>query len=1077
MTSPDFQQPLHHKSDLRIANALTWRYVIALALVASLSTAAWFSLRLVIAEQTSTAAVVNVSGRQRMLSQRAALFSNLLVTAPSAERPLIRQKLREAIDLMASSHRGLIQGDNTMGLPPTMSPAIHAMYFDGPHPLDGQLALYFDNVQQLLLAADAELRADNPLLHHITGTAATTLLSALDRMVSQYQLEGEAAVKSLANAETLFWLITLLLLALEAVLIFHPFSRHVRTVIGQLHNVTEELQLHQEHLDDMIQQRTAQLEKSSHELAESEEKFRLISTAAKDAIIIIGTDEQVIFWNPAAEAVFGYNADEVIGRNLHNLLTPTARRKEAHQGFSSFIHTGTGGFIGKTFEISALHKSGEEFPVELSISAIRLQNSWHALGIIRDITTRKKAEEKLHLAANVFTYAREGITITTADGTIIDVNDAFTRITGYSRNEVLGKNPRILSSGRQDKAFYVAMWRDLLEQGYWYGEIWNRRKDGEVYAEMLTISAIRDAAGHTSQYVALFSDITPIKEHQNQLEHIAHYDALTTLPNRVLLADRLHQAMVQVQRHQQRLAVAYLDLDGFKAINDHHGHDVGDQLLMTVASRMKQALREGDTLARLGGDEFVAVLLDLPDIEASVPLLSRLLTAAALPVHSGDLVLQVSASLGVTFYPQTDELDADQLLRQADQAMYQAKLAGKNRYHVFDAEQDRSVRGYHESLEHIRHALNDRQFVLFYQPKVNMRTGAIIGVEALIRWQHPDRGLLSPAVFLPVIEDHPLAIELGEWVIDTALAQLALWRTDGLNIPVSVNIDALQIQQPDFTDRLRVILARYPEILPGDLELEVLETSALEDLIGISHVIEQCREIGVLFSLDDFGTGYSSLTYLKRLPVTVLKIDQTFVRDMLDDPDDLAILVAVISLGTSFHRQIIAEGVETIEHGVMLLRLGCELAQGYGIAHPMPPHLLPSWAQTWRPDPTWVSLPAMSRDDLPLLFASIEHRAWIVALENHLKGERDIPPPLNHQQCYFGKWMNGEGRARHGKQPAFHDLERLHQQVHLLATKILQLHSQGREPEALAQIDELHNLRDSLLARLHALVQESRHPS
>ena len=455
-----------------------------------------------------------------------------------------------------------------------------------------------------------------------------------------------------------------------------------------------------------------------------------------------------------------------------------------------------------------------------------------------------------------------------------------------------------------------------------------------------------------------------LKKHESELERIAHYDALTGLPNRVLLADRLHQGMMQAVRRKQRLAVVYLDLDGFKAINDNHGHEAGDQLLIAVASRMKQSLREGDTLARLGGDEFVAVMPYLADIETSIPMLSRLLAAASQPLRLNGLLLQVSASLGVTFYLLSEDIDADQLLRQADQAMYQAKLLGKNRYHVFDAEQDRSVRGHHESLERIRHALTEREFVLYYQPKVNMRTGKVIGAEALIRWQHPERGLLAPAVFLPVIEDHPLAVELGEWVIDNALTQIELWQTAGLDIPVSVNVGARQLQETNFVGRLRTLLAAHPNVNPEDLELEILETSALEDLAQVSMVINACREIGVTFALDDFGTGYSSLTYLKRLPVTLLKIDQSFVRGMLGDSDDLAILDGVLGLAVAFRRQVIAEGVETVEHGEMLLQLGCELGQGYGIARPMPASEMPAWAAAWRIDPSWANLSSVSRDDL-----------------------------------------------------------------------------------------------------------------
>jgi len=737
----------------------------------------------------------------------------------------------------------------------------------------------------------------------------------------------------------------------------------------------------------------------------------------------------------------------------------------------NLAYTGT----AASFEATHAVPAGGRINVMFSTMPIIMENGIHLAVFGMDVTQRKQAEDQLHLAASVFTHAWEGIMITAADGTIIDVNDAFSRITSYSHDEVLGQNPRILSSGSQEEEFYTEMWRVLVEQGQWYGEMWNRRRDGEVYAVMQTISAVRDAQGNTKNYVALFSDITLLKDHEHELEHIAHYDALTSLPNRVLLADRLNQGMIRAQRRgQQGLAVAFLDLDGFKAINDNHGHDAGDQLLITVASLMKLALREGDTLARIGGDEFVAVLLDLADVTASTPLLDRLLAAAAQPVQFGGLALQVSASLGVTFYPQAEDIDADQLLRQADQAMYQAKLAGKNRYHLFDAEQDRNVRSLYESLERIRRALLDREFVLHYQPKVNLRTGAVIGAEALIRWQHPERGMLPPTAFLPVIENHPLAVELGEWVIDTALAQVERWQADGLDLPVSVNVGARQLQQADFVERLRGLLAAHPNTMPGHLELEVLETNTLE-LAGASQVIEACRGIGVLFALDDFGTGYSSMTYLKRLPVARIKIDQSFVRDMLDDPDDLAILEGVLGLAAAFHRQVVAEGVETVEHGEMLLQLGCELAQGYGIARPMPAADLPSWAARWRPAPAWVDLLAVSRNDLPLLFAGAEHRAWIAALESHLKGGRETPPPLvDPRQCRFGKWLDAGGLARHDAKPAFQGIDPLHRQVHALAAGLAGLQSQGRGPEARAMLGELHGMRDALLGQLQALVREIR---
>jgi len=567
---------------------------------------------------------------------------------------------------------------------------------------------------------------------------------------------------------------------------------------------------------------------------------------------------------------------------------------------------------------------------------------------------KSMAEARLQLAATVFSHAREGIMITDAGSLIIEVNDMFSTITGYSREEAVGQNPRsLLRSGRHGSEFYAARAKALEENGYWSGEVWNRRKNGEVFAEMLTISTVRDAQGAPQNYVALFTDITPMKEHQRQLEHIAHFDALTSLPNRVLLADRLQQALTQSQRRGLSVGVVYLDLDGFKTVNDTHGHGLGDELLVALAQRMKAALRDGDTLARIGGDEFVAVLEDLENVHDTEPVLERLLRAAAAPVVLGEISLQVSASIGVTVYP-LDGSEVDLLLRHADQAMYVAKQAGKNRYHLFDVVQDTAVKTQHESLEHIRGALTRQEFVLYYQPKVNMRTGAVIGAEALIRWQHPERGLLAPAAFLPIIENDSLSVAVGEWVIAEALQQILQWKAQGLEVAVSVNIGARQLQRDDFAQRLTQLLARYPGVAPQLLELEILETSALEDMAQVFQAIQACQALGVRFALDDFGTGYSSLTHLRHLPAEVIKIDQSFVRDMLEDADDLAIVTGVIGLAAAFRREVIAEGVETTAHGLQLLGLGCVMAQGYGIARPMPAAELPAWVASWRPDVAWT---------------------------------------------------------------------------------------------------------------------------
>ena len=658
-------------------------------------------------------------------------------------------------------------------------------------------------------------------------------------------------------------------------------------------------------------------------------------------------------------------------------------------------------------------------------------------------------------------------------GVYLSCNPRFERFFGASEKDIIGRTDYDFVSQEQAE-FFLERDQIAIARGVpTVNEEWITFAD-DGHRELLetTKTPLFDTNGKLTGVLGVGHNVTERAEHADQLKHIAHYDVLTTLPNRVLLADRLQQAIVHTDRKKGLLAVVYLDLDGFKAINDRHGHEAGDKLLVSLAIRMKQALREVDTLARLGGDEFVAVLLDLSDVESSKSLITRLLAAAAQPVAVDDLSLQVSASLGITFYPQADEVDADQLLRQADQAMYQAKLAGRNRYQIFDAEQDRSVRGYHESIEHIRTALGEGQFVLYYQPKVNMRTGRIVGAEALIRWQHPERGLLPPDAFLPTIENHPLAVDVGEWVIATALRQIERWQASGLEIPVSVNVGARQLQQGDFVDRLRQLLAEHPAVPADRLSMEVLETSALEDMARVSDVIESCRKFGVVFALDDFGTGYSSLTYLKRLSVNELKIDRSFVRDMLSDPDDLAILGGVLSLASAFHKQVIAEGVETNEHGAMLLQLGCDLAQGYGIARPMPGESIPGWAVSWRPDPSWATLAAVERNDLSLLLARVDHRAWVVAVESFLRGEGDLPVP--HQYCAFCAWLDLEGLSRHGASEAFQTVVDAHRAMHALADELCHWHVQGRGPEALARLGEMSCLCNVVLEQIsHVLMDKS----
>lgn len=553
------------------------------------------------------------------------------------------------------------------------------------------------------------------------------------------------------------------------------------------------------------------------------------------------------------------------------------------------------------------------------------------------------------------------------------------------------------------------------------------------------------------------------------MERVAHFDPLTELPNRVLLADRLQQAMAQATRRGTRLAVVYLDLDGFKEVNDSHGHDVGDQLLLHLGERMQQVLRTTDTIARLGGDEFVAVLIDLEPEDDGSLMLGRLLECVARPLWLDGLELRVSASIGVSFYPQDEEVDAERLLRQADQAMYRSKLAGKNRFSVYEPGRDRALRGRIEDLGRVRQALDAGEFELFYQPKVNLRSGAVIGCEALLRWHHPEQGLLHPEEFLPLVEGSELDLELGEWVLGAVLAQLGAWSGSRLERPISLNLSAHQLRHAGFLEMLRRRLAQAPGVDPGQLGLEIVSAGGGGELTRVTRVMEACRSLGIALALDDFGAGYSSLSSLKQLPVGLIKVDRTFVSPMLDDSENLAIVEGVLALAAAFQRATLAEGVETVEHGRVLLQLGCELAQGYGIARPMPAEAIGGWLGHWRQPARWHGVRAVERERLPTLYAQIDHRSWARMLDQYVRGRRTAPPFVESRHCRVGRWLEDGPPQGSLDREALAGIRALHQEVHRLSVELLTLHTHDQQHEAVSHIGELQEMNERLCALLGSL--------
>ena len=585
----------------------------------------------------------------------------------------------------------------------------------------------------------------------------------------------------------------------------------------------------------------------------------------------------------------------------------------------------------------------------------------------RDFSDVQAARERQDLAQSVFQHLHEGLLITDAQHRVLEANPTFTEITGYARGELLGMVPTMLQPNESNGDFtaqLAAMRAGLAGEGTWRGELRHHRRNGEPCVLQLTVTAVRNADGSVRNHVLAIADVTHARAQFEQLQRQALFDELTRLPNRVRLAQMLQSAMQTSRREGSLLTVCYLDLDHFKPVNDRFGHEAGDRLLIELASRMRRSLRSwaggDDVVARIGGDEFV-LLLRTATLEESRHAVERVLSQVCRPydldLGAGPVV--VTASIGATVFP-LDSADAETLLRHADHAMYGAKQAGRNGYLFFDTEHDRRAEARFVALGRVQEALDANEFRLYFQPKVDMRSAKVLGVEALLRWKHPEQGVISPAQFLPLIENTGLSISVGNWVLQQGIDQLARWRSMGLDITVSINISARHLQEPLFAQHLAGLLSRHQAPVAHRLIIEVLETAALADVDYTCALMEECRALGVRFALDDFGTGYSTFTYLKRLPIDMLKIDRSFVINMLADRQDLAIVEGVIGLSQTFGCTVVAEGVETRAQAQRLIEVGCDVGQGNGIAAAMPADEVVAWVRDYKgmPNPAEALAPS-----------------------------------------------------------------------------------------------------------------------
>jgi diguanylate cyclase (GGDEF)-like protein/PAS domain S-box-containing protein len=669
-------------------------------------------------------------------------------------------------------------------------------------------------------------------------------------------------------------------------------------------------------------------------LRQQESKFRTLLESAPDAMVIVDAKGLISMANRHTQAMLGYEREELLGQPVE-LLFPHRYRSGQPGIRNDFVdHGHAGASAGR--ELWLLAKDGRELPVSMNLSATDSGAEPMTIAAIRDISERKRAEEQMQLASLVYNTSSEAMMVTDLEGVIITVNPAFTQVTGYRAEEVVGQTPRVLRSGRHDQAFYQAMWRELILTGQWQGEIWDRRKNGEIYPKWVVINTASGGDGAPLRRVALFSDITEKKNSEQVIWQQANFDALTGLPNRQMFSDRLEQEVKKAHRADLRMALLFLDLDRFKEVNDTLGHDMGDLLLKEAARRLTTCVRESDTVARLGGDEFTVVLGELDDPASAERVAQAILRELARPFHLGAEDVYVTASIGVTFYPE-DAGDMDALLKHADQAMYAAKSQGRNRYSYFTASMQELAQARMRLTNDLRGALTGQQLRVFYQPIVELTSGAVHKAEALIRWQHPSRGLVSPAEFIPVAEDTGMIVAIGDWVFYEVVRQVEKWRALYCEqFQISVNKSPVQFRSEGSSHAPWVEhLDRVG--LPGQaIVVEITEGLLMEASGIVSDHLLGFRDAGVQVSLDDFGTGYSSLSYLKKFDIDYLKIDQSFVRNLSADSEDMALCEGIIVIAHKLGIKVIAEGVETTAQRDLLAQAGCDYAQGYLYSRPVP---------------------------------------------------------------------------------------------------------------------------------------------
>ncbi|STX50402.1 sensory box protein (GGDEF domain/EAL domain) [Legionella busanensis] len=763
--------------------------------------------------------------------------------------------------------------------------------------------------------------------------------------------------------------------------------------------------------------------------------------ALAQGVLIIDKKGVIHYANEQAASLFGLVPDKLIG----TYFTQPLNTQEVQ-------------------EIEIFKQNGGIRIAQMVVRPGAWQGQFAWIVSLLDISELKEKDKLLAITSKSVQSASEGIIITDENGTIIQANKAFLELTGFKEREVLGKNPNLLHSGNQTRGFYENLWNVLIRQGYWSGEIVNKDKNKQI-SILLTLSAVKDENGEISNYIGFFHDLTILKAQERQLERAKYYDVVTALPNKFFLTKNLEQYIRNSHHKNKNLIIQSIRIFGSHKDSIYaENQQTRDKIILQVVERIRRTTHKVQFLARIGYNEFIIVYFTHQNLASFSSVAKQIIKVLTKPYKVNEKSYKIYCVIGLATYKKYSAFSAEELLHQAEIARHKARLLGVNTFDFFDPQVEIDTIEFNKYIKSIHQAIQANQLELYYQPKVNLKTGKVIGLEALLRWNHPKRGLLTASEFLFQIDYHPISLELGHWVIHQALRQAEILTAQHLEIPISINISSYQLQDKDFVKKIDEALASYPTVPSKLLMLEILETEALADLQLVSRIIRDCRERDILFSLDDFGTGYSSLTYLKELDIAEVKLDQSFIRNILKKPKDLAILKSTIDLCRIMGHELVAEGVETVLHGKLLMHLGCNHVQGFAISKALSSNALIPWLKNWSLGAEWRYDELTNELIDKFIYIAVEHYMQFQKIGQYLKNEQVSLPDLNLKNCLLDKMLHKYASKLASE--AFDKLNTYHKKQHLLAKKIIQLAKSNNHEEAYKQLEQFEKIRNLMLRNL-----------